>query len=235
MGDVQLSFLMFVGIQCLSSLQHWRDLVAMLSIVPTESVALHADLYAALLATLTLELARMEEDFFEDVEYSQDNFLVPAIQRLCRTCSSVSQHEGLQRNLSTLVRLLQSRFPAILESSVNENETTSASNVQQQQPQHQAYMQQDDSDDDEDEEPPVMVASEEIEASLARSSLSQNPRRPISDDPTNNDYPLLCASVLPHEDVLMACARILDEAVDVSLVREAAAYLNQVEAKRLQE
>ena len=36
----------------------------------------------------------------------------------------------------------------------------------------------------------------------------------------------------PDEDEVMACARILDEAKDVSLVREAAAYLKEVEAHR---
>jgi A1 cistron-splicing factor AAR2 len=33
----------------------------------------------------------------------------------------------------------------------------------------------------------------------------------------------------PHEDIFMTCARILESASDVSLVREAAAYLEQME------
>ena len=34
----------------------------------------------------------------------------------------------------------------------------------------------------------------------------------------------------PHEDLLIVCARALDTKSDVSLVREAAAYLLEVEA-----
>jgi A1 cistron-splicing factor AAR2 len=45
-------------------------------------------------------------------------------------------------------------------------------------------------------------------------------------------YPFLFAAVSNDEDIIMACARILDEQRDVTLVREAAAYLEDVEAKR---
>ena len=46
------------------------------------------------------------------------------------------------------------------------------------------------------------------------------------------DYPLLFAAMSPQEDVVMCAARVLDEQRDVSLVREAAAYLEEVEAHR---
>ena len=49
-------------------------------------------------------------------------------------------------------------------------------------------------------------------------------------------YPLLFAamdSTSFREDVLMTCARALDVANDASLVREAAAYLEEVETKRI--
>ena len=45
-------------------------------------------------------------------------------------------------------------------------------------------------------------------------------------------YPLLVASIMPQEDILMTCARALDDARDVSLVREAAAYLEEVEQQK---
>jgi A1 cistron-splicing factor AAR2 len=44
-------------------------------------------------------------------------------------------------------------------------------------------------------------------------------------------YPFLFAAISNDEDIVMACARILDEQRDVTLVREAAAYLEDVEAK----
>ena len=86
-------------------------------------------------------------------------------------------------------------------------------------------------DDDDDEDAPVIVALEEVEASLSRSSgmakdiLSLEPE-------IRKSYPLLAAAIMPNEDVLMTCARALDEQADVSLVREAAAYLENVEQKK---
>jgi len=112
-------------------------------------------------------------------------------------------------------------------------------------------------DEDEDEDGPVIVPFDEVEASIARSSPSQsNTLHAITrmdvDGPTTNrkkspatdesererhgdQYPLLFAAqttVEDHSDILMTCARILDERTDVSLVREAAAYLEEVEARR---
>ena len=108
------------------------------------------------------------------------------------------------------------------------------------------------SSDEDDEDGPVIVPFDDVEASYARSEENRkflmHHRSPPMDgdnlDPQNLDnrnidllqqyrksYPLLFASVMDREDVLMACARILDEKNDVSLVREAAAYLEEVEAK----
>ena len=42
-------------------------------------------------------------------------------------------------------------------------------------------------------------------------------------------YPILSAAIMPTEDIVMTCARALDEQNDVSLVREAAAYLEEIE------
>jgi A1 cistron-splicing factor AAR2 len=101
--------------------------------------------------------------------------------------------------------------------------------------------QQDSDEDDEemdDEDGPVIVPNDEVEASISRSSLdaqySQKYGVQINKDIEQHrkEYPLLFAAVTPHEDVVMACARILDAGNDVSLVREAAAYLEDVEAYR---
>ena len=58
----------------------------------------------------------------------------------------------------------------------------------------------------------------------------------MNDDPVvakhRTSYPLLFAAMAPQEDVVMCAARCLDEQRDVSLVREAAAYLEEVEAHR---
>jgi len=60
--------------------------------------------------------------------------------------------------------------------------------------------------------------------------------RSLTDEDNEYDlrlsYPLLYAARAPQEDLVMCCARILDDRNDVSLVREAASYLENFEAHR---
>jgi hypothetical protein len=79
-------------------------------------------------------------------------------------------------------------------------------------------------DDEDDDDPPVIV--ENVPDHLPPLVAS------VTDPLIRQRYPILAAAVLETEDILMTCARALDEAKDVSLVREAAAYLEQVEALR---
>lgn len=84
--------------------------------------------------------------------------------------------------------------------------------------------------DFDDEDAPVVVSLDDMEASMARQTLF--PVKQEYPDAHKRVYPLLFASMQLHEDIVMTCARVLDEKVDVSVVREAAAYLEQVEAKK---
>jgi hypothetical protein len=88
-----------------------------------------------------------------------------------------------------------------------------------------------DNEDDDDDDGPVVVASEDIQASKERSSGVSNPRCDIPFE-VQRDYPVLSAAVQDHEDIMMTCARALDEKKDVSLVREAAAYLEEIERRK---
>jgi A1 cistron-splicing factor AAR2 len=87
----------------------------------------------------------------------------------------------------------------------------------------------DDSDNDE-EDSPIIVPLEEIEEAMNRPTTNYQ----VTPDTSKyvQNYPFLFASLCPGEDVLMACARILDERNDVTLVREAAHYLDNVESKK---
>ena len=93
-------------------------------------------------------------------------------------------------------------------------------------------------DDDDEEDGPVIIPYDQIEASIARSALQSSQSSKLRGggrggqrwSQHREEYPLLYAAMSPGEDEVMACARILDEAGDVSLVREAAAYLEEVEA-----
>ena len=96
----------------------------------------------------------------------------------------------------------------------------------------------DDTEEDE-EDGPVIIPYNEVEASMARSSSQPTQASKMWKESNqqqhyhhNKEYPLLYAAMTVDEDEVMACARILDEAKDVSLVREAAAYLEEVEANR---
>merc|ERR1711862_67240 len=83
-------------------------------------------------------------------------------------------------------------------------------------------------DDNEEDGQPVVIASHEVEASIARSSIAAKKHS----QEYQHEFPLLYAAMTSGEDEVMARARILDEKNDVSLVREAASYLQNVEARR---
>jgi hypothetical protein len=96
-------------------------------------------------------------------------------------------------------------------------------------------------DESDDEDGPVIVSCDDVEASLARSCVEAVQAQKFHRDQSNlsagNEkhrqcYPLLFAAMSPQEDIVMTCARVLEEAKDVSLVRQAAAYLEEVEARR---
>jgi len=248
LGDMQLSYILFLHLHCLSSLEHWRDLISMISLVSFRCAQQYPGLYAGVLKVLFYQLASMEQDFFEDVEYSGDNFLFPAIRRLCSTCAKLKD-ESIQSPLQSLQLALKARFPAVLcdesaqgtdmsksgaeamdwgESEESTDDKPPVITKDQVGSSHLHF----ESEVDDDEDGPVVISSDEVEASLARSSdyVFAKPEYPQQHQQT---YPLLFASIMPQEDILMACARILDEAGDVSLVREAAAYLEQVESRNL--
>lgn len=84
--------------------------------------------------------------------------------------------------------------------------------------------------DMDDDEGPVIVSEEDVAASLARSSHIEGIS--ASSQEIRKTYPLLVAAMQPHEDILMTCARALSDATDVSLVREAASYLENVEQRK---
>jgi A1 cistron-splicing factor AAR2 len=97
-----------------------------------------------------------------------------------------------------------------------------------------------DEDDDSDEDGPVIVEMQDVQASYERiAALSRSTLTLHNDSDHDHDsdrrhrvqYPFLFAAISNDEDIVMACARILDEQRDVTLVREAAAYLEDVEAK----
>jgi A1 cistron-splicing factor AAR2 len=231
LGDVQLSYCLFLHLHCYASLTHWRDLVALLCSVETDGINnLMTELYADFLDVLECQVRTMEGDFFEDLEYSGDTFLVPALRRLVAMlsayCAAHENNEPILSRLSVFRDVLRTRFANHFEDTLSEHvREPLLSDVQ-------SNTMAEESDDD----APIVVSLEEVEASLERSAELRTSFRHFSSySPSlRRKYPLLFAAMDSNtqEDVLMTCARILDEKTDVSLVREAAAYLEQVEAKK---
>jgi len=244
LGDLQLCYVLFQNLHCLASLNHWRDLVAMLSALPVEGMTAHVELYTDLLGVLSKHVGTMEDDFFEDVEFSgDDNFLVPSFQRLVSTLTKIaSKSNELSAALARFHTLLSDKFPDhfAIDNGDDDMAREDESNKMVVDNSTDGVIDAFD-DDDDDEDAPLVVDADEVEASMVRSSEMAKLRRNTVDSEPQYDrnlreqYPLLFAAMdaTSTEDVLMTCARALDEANDVSLVREAAAYLEEVEAKKL--
>lgn len=206
LGDIQLSFVAFQHLHCYASMEHWRDLLAMLSFVSSTTMHRHVPLYSGLVNILIPQMKAVDLEMFGDGDESDENFLLPAVRRLCE---KMHRNGVFSAPLTPFISLLQSRFEYF--SVVDPIESD------------------DESDDDDDG--PVVVSNEEIEKFNAR-LVVQKPTTGSRDKDTSikSDYPLLFAAMMPNEDAVMTCARALDEANDVSLVREAAEYLERVEA-----
>eukprot|EP00984_Skeletonema_dohrnii_P027708 scaffold17342_cov112-Skeletonema_dohrnii-CCMP3373.AAC.1 len=265
LGDIQLSFLMFLFLECHTSLEHWRDAISMCSLavtMPTDAsnsatannnnnnnlLRKHSNFYQQLLSTIHDQFLCIETEFFQEVEYSsgQKNFLIQALERLCGACDDLAEGEnsevdGLKLASLKLKRMLRDRFDFDLSSSLSgengadmeieeecppivyEGNNTTDSSEQNHDLMEQEY-------DDDDEDGPVIVPYDEFESSLSRSALLNTTHKQVDDVEEakhRQNYPLLHAAMSPQEDVVMCAARVLDEQRDVSLVREAAAYLEQ--------
>jgi len=268
LADIELSFIIFLFLECHASLEHWRDAISMCSLLttaptsddtttPASNVMIiqHPHFFQKLLSIIYNQLSCIETEFFQDVEYSsgEDNFMIGALRRLCKACEfdmgkrkrdGDAGIESLKSTSQKLRLMVRERFGLDLLLSENDNndddemETDALwsatgedyeeeNNLERTGDQHEM---DEEEEDDDDEDGPVIVDYDQIKASLARTS--QTPKRQAVNQMHYKEYPLLYAAMSPQEDEVMACARILDEAKDVSLVREAAAYLEEVEAYR---
>ncbi|KAL3920874.1 MAG: hypothetical protein SGILL_003039 [Bacillariaceae sp.] len=236
LGDLELSFCLFLYLQCLSSLEHWKDLVAMLSFSccycssssgKDNNRAQYPALYLGLLQILPYQLSRMDAGFLEDVDEAGGNFLLPSLGRLQRNLCwgdyAIADSEIIRKFQHVLVN----KFPQTFSESSLRIQMLPNGAAENDGSMEVDGMAGDDDDDDEDG--PVMVSSEDIEASLARSTNEEKSARHGVPLEIQKAYPLLVAAIQPHEDIVMTCARALDAKTDVSLVREAAAYLEDVE------
>ena len=290
LGDLQLAFCVFLNMSCLASFEHWRDLVALLCFAcsapynhngtrseyetkttscSTCIVHQRPKLYSSFLDVLWVQLQAIDGDFFHEVEYSADNFLIPALRCLVysyvATSSPSSSSSSSLSNSNTIayagakrvVELMSARFniDILLPREVHDAHAAAAAADDYDSGENgncirdgneaakpDVSMSDDDGeimedDDDDNDDGPVVVPLAEVEASLSRSAAAENfaARRKhdqfghdTTDHTLHQKYPLLYSSISPKEDVVMACARILDDKRDASLVREASLYLEDV-------
>ena len=236
LGDLQLAYILFMQLNCYNSLEHWRDVLSMLSMVDPATILRHQMLYQGLMETLEEQIVALDSDFLEDEEFSGGNFLVPSLQRLLHNLQKTGDAQLCSSSQSFHAKF-KAKCPTIDLDMENENIGDPASPVQNT---VHSKVEMDLVDDDDDkyyEDGPVVVDMSEVEESLNRTSQADE-RMKLTSTQQNYDlalrtqFPILFSAMLPHEDVLMTCARALDEAKDVSLVREAADYLDEIESRK---
>ena len=250
LADIQLSFLLFLYMECHSSLEHWRDAVSMSSLTIKSSrmsdnnvcLVHRPNVILQLLYSLYAQLSCIEAEFFHEAEYSsgESNFMIGAMKRICATCDALDDESEVMGKIKEsslkLQKLVGSRFHVHLFQSHGQDLADCEMDIATDFRATECGMDDMNDEDSDDDDAPVIVPSHEIEASISRSSIecSHNKKyQTISNNESQQhrlEYPLLFAAIAPHEDTVMACARILDIGNDVSLVREAAAYLEEVEA-----
>ncbi|GAX25919.1 hypothetical protein FisN_6Hh043 [Fistulifera solaris] len=224
-GDLQLSFLFFVHLHCFESLMHWRDLLSLLGQlmeVPPPSHLLAPVLVHQL---SNLDASEVLQTFIDDTEDEEENSIATALQRLVQTWRRQGDNEDMLQRLSSLI---EDRLCAKIQSVDEDDEEGGLESEEE----GDHYRNLDESDDE--SEGPMIVEMDDYEAAIQRNKTTNRATLsysvPYAPEIATN-YPILWAAKQEHEDLIMTCARALEEANDVSLVRQAADYLEQVEAK----
>ena len=65
MGDLQLSYTLFLYLQCFSSFEHWKDLIAMICLVDVKGIVEQSKFYHSLMTVLPAQIITMEKGFLE--------------------------------------------------------------------------------------------------------------------------------------------------------------------------
>ena len=254
LGDVQLSFVLFLHLHCYTSYTYWRDAIAMLSTVDGTGMKQHMNMYSALFDTLSKQVQNIDKDegVFADIDlFDDDCFLLPSLNQLMSTANNLGVHTSLDFFNTSLFRLklaLKMKFSSRFgEKDVLTPESTflvQNTDLVHTENGHEYNHSGDEFNDDDDGDLPVIINVEEIEESLTRSQKYMNELNQFShvtSEATARDkidremllqsYPLLLAAMdssSGKEDIMMTCARVLYDAVDVSVVREATAYLENI-------
>jgi A1 cistron-splicing factor AAR2 len=211
LGELQISFLLFMLIYSHPALQHWKSLVYLIS--SSERILLQHPLFTCgFLRTFYEQLHYSPDDFFE-TELSCDNFLRPVLSSLFENLGGASTGEGLDDHVrehrNRLFTFTQKKFNIYRE----ESRSTGVDKF--------ALA---------EEDMPVVVTEQEIRSLEKYSPVSVPPPAAPPAGPESGisvaaeglfswRYPLLFDAMQRHnseglvagEDMVMAAMRILDE------------------------
>eukprot|EP00980_Cylindrotheca_fusiformis_P018554 scaffold6148_cov127-Cylindrotheca_fusiformis.AAC.1 len=65
LGDLQLSYTFFLYLNCFSSLEHWKDMVAMICLVDAKGIRNQAEFYRGLIPVLHSQISTIDQGFLE--------------------------------------------------------------------------------------------------------------------------------------------------------------------------
>jgi A1 cistron-splicing factor AAR2 len=221
LGELQLSFLLFMLIHSSNSLDHWKGLIYKICI--SEKLLLsNASFTTSFIKLFYSQLNHCPDDFFDN-ELSKDNFLRPSIKSLLTILTPVivaSISNELQENRNRFLRFIQKKFGLY-------SDDSSSSPISSQ------FARTDMSPSDidilynlVDEDMPVILSEDEVNEQMMRSSGDDNDGAvAMSTDATflNPEdketnifswrYPNLYAESTKYEgkeDLLMTAVRIMD-------------------------
>ncbi|KAI9991085.1 hypothetical protein PInf_018706 [Phytophthora infestans] len=108
MGELQLSFLVFLQLSSLAALEQWKQFIALMCSCE-RALSSHVPLFMAFIKLFRTQLEQIPEDFFQD-ETTSENFLRPCLLSLLELIEDDDSPPQLRRQAFHLQQLLVSRF-----------------------------------------------------------------------------------------------------------------------------
>ncbi|POM75829.1 A1 cistron-splicing factor [Phytophthora palmivora] len=107
-GELQLSFLVFLQLSSLAALEQWKQFIALLCSCE-RALASHVPLFLAFIKLFRTQLEQIPQDFFQD-ETTSENFLSPCLSSLLELIEADDAPRELREKAFHFRQLLASRF-----------------------------------------------------------------------------------------------------------------------------
>ncbi|KAL3665054.1 hypothetical protein V7S43_009688 [Phytophthora oleae] len=107
-GELQLSFLVFLQLSSLAALEQWKQFIALMCSCE-RALTTHVLLFLAFIKLFQTQLEQIPEDFFQD-EMTSENFVSPCLLSLLELIEDDDSPAQLRQKAVHLRQLLASRF-----------------------------------------------------------------------------------------------------------------------------